>query len=68
MVKGIGPVLAKQIIETRQKAGPFTSHDDLRRVRGIGSKRLEQIRPYLRPIPDSSNAAEQGKAAGKGKS
>jgi competence protein ComEA len=47
---GIGQKLAKRIVESRQTDGPFTSPDDLRRVRGIGKKILEGIRPYLRPI------------------
>jgi competence protein ComEA len=48
---GIGEKLAQRIIDSRQTAGPFTSHEDLRRVRGIGPKTLERIRPYLRPFP-----------------
>ncbi len=45
---GIGPKLARRIVQSRQVAGPFADNDDLRRVRGIGPKTLEQIRPYLR--------------------
>ena len=56
---GIGPTLAKRIVESRLAAGPFADHDDLRRVRGIGPKTMEQIRPYLRPMPDSANVASQ---------
>jgi competence protein ComEA len=44
---GIGDVLAKRIIETRQNRGPFKSYDDLRKVKGIGPKIGERIRPYL---------------------
>lgn len=39
----IGPVLAQRIVEERQKR-PFASVDDLRRVSGIGPKRLEALR------------------------
>ena len=46
----IGEKLAKRIVESRQKDGPFLDHKDLRRVRGIGPKTLEAIRPYLRPM------------------
>ena len=46
----IGEALAKRIVESRAKEGRFTSHDDLDRVRGIGPKTLERIRPFLRPI------------------
>jgi len=56
---GIGPTLARRIIESRQTEGPFRSHDDLLRVRGIGPKTLEQIRPYLRPLPSPASPAGQ---------
>jgi competence protein ComEA len=46
----IGEALAKRIVESRQLDGPFTSHNDLDRVRGIGPKTLEGIRPFLRPM------------------
>jgi beta-lactamase superfamily II metal-dependent hydrolase len=39
----IGPVIARRIIEGR----PYRSIDDLDRVKGIGQKRLEEIRPFL---------------------
>ena len=48
---GIGETLARRIVESRKTSGPFANHDDLRRVRGIGPKTLDQIRPYLRPLP-----------------
>jgi competence protein ComEA len=44
---GIGPVLAARIVEYRQLYGRFQSVDELIEVRGIGPKRLEQIRPYV---------------------
>jgi competence protein ComEA len=43
---GIGPTLARRIIEVRQ-AAPFRSVEDLRRVRGIGVKTLEKLRPHV---------------------
>jgi competence protein ComEA len=46
----IGEALARRIVESREQDGPFASHDDLDRVRGIGPKTLERIRPYLRPV------------------
>jgi competence protein ComEA len=55
---GIGPTLAKRIVDARNAKGPFLSHEDLRRrVQGIGPKTLEEIRPYLLPIPDESSIA-----------
>ena len=54
---GIGEVLASRIVESRQKDGPFADLDDLRRVRGIGPKTMEHLRPYLLPMPGKSNVA-----------
>ncbi len=46
----IGEAIARQIVAYRQAHGPFKDIGDLRRVRGIGKKRFEDIRPFLRPI------------------
>lgn len=45
---GIGPKLAKRIIEHRKRFGPFRKAEDLLDVKGIGPKKLKKIRPYLR--------------------
>lgn len=42
-IKGIGPVLSARIIAGR----PYKTVSDLIKVRGIGPKTLEKIRPYL---------------------
>ncbi len=42
-IKGIGPVIAGRIIAGR----PYKAVDDLIKVKGIGSKKLEKIRPYV---------------------
>lgn len=39
---GVGPALAKQIIEDRQQRGPFREPADLDRVRGIGQSILQK--------------------------
>ena len=39
-----GPVIARRIIEGR----PYRSVEELDRVKGIGKKRLEEIRPLVR--------------------
>ncbi|MCS7279239.1 MAG: helix-hairpin-helix domain-containing protein [Thermodesulfobacteriaceae bacterium] len=46
-IPGIGKVIAKNIIEYREKHGPFTSVEELLKVKGIGPKKLNQIKPYL---------------------
>lgn len=51
----IGETLARRIVESRNKEGPFKSPDDLRRVSGIGPKTLANIRPYLLPIEPAEN-------------
>jgi len=49
---GIGPPLARRIVEHRMTYGPFRCWKDVEEVRGIGPKKLEQIKPYLFPLPD----------------
>jgi len=53
---GLGETLAKRIVDSRRERGPFADHDDLRRVRGIGRKTLDRIKPYLRPLSGSDVA------------
>jgi len=44
---GIGEKLARRIVADREERGPFATIDDLRRVKGIGPKTLEKMRPYV---------------------
>lgn len=46
-VKGIGPVMAKRIVEFREKHGPFRGAKDLDQVSGIGQKKLDNLLPFL---------------------
>lgn len=48
---GVGPTLARRLIDERRLNGQFRSVDDLTRVGGIGPRTLERIRPYILPIP-----------------
>ncbi len=48
---GIGSTLAHRIVQSRQTAGPFADHEDLRRVRGIGPKRSNRFAPICVPCP-----------------
>ena len=46
-VPGIGPVLAKRIVDDRKSSGFYHQPADLARVRGIGPKRVEQFQSFL---------------------
>jgi competence protein ComEA len=56
---GIGPVLAQRIIDYRRAHGPYKNIADLRKVSGIGRKKLEKMKPYL------TIAAKPGTAEGR---
>lgn len=44
-IKGIGPKMAKSIIEARNSGGPFESYSDLAdRVKGLGEKKIKSLR------------------------
>jgi competence protein ComEA len=45
--QGIGEKLARRIV-AEQEQRPFESVDDLLRVRGLGRRRLDELRPFLR--------------------
>ena len=57
-IEGIGEATAQKIIADREANGSFRSINDLLRVKGIGPKTLEKMRPFLReptsvdPRPD----------------
>ena len=44
---GIGDKLADRIVQYRKNHGPFKRIDDLRKVKGIGKKRMERLRPLV---------------------
>jgi len=46
----IGESLARQIVSYRTAHGRFRDVTELRRVKGIGPKKFEAVRPFLRPI------------------
>ncbi len=46
----MGESLAQKIVAWRKEHGPFKDLSELRRVKGIGPKKFEAIRPFLRPV------------------
>jgi len=58
---GIGPKIAKEIVEYRERFGPFKSLEDLLKVKGIGPKRLEILKKYLKVDKDVSQISEENK-------
>jgi competence protein ComEA len=46
---GVGPVLARHIIEFRTQHGSFTSVTQLRDVPGVGDRRYQDLRQLVRP-------------------
>lgn len=70
VMRGVGPILARQIVEDREANGPFESVENLDRVPGIGPRTIDRNRERLRassmtdsprsekPRKDSTSAAE----------
>lgn len=54
---GVGPALARAIVERRRQAGPFRDLADLERVPGLGSTSVKRLAPYL-SLPDASEIRE----------
>jgi competence protein ComEA len=57
LMPNIGEQLAKRIVADRTNRGPYRDLAELRRVRGIGPKTLESMKPFLLPLPDLETTA-----------
>lgn len=53
-VSGLGPALARNIVEYRKENGPFTKRAQLKKVPRLGAKAFEQCAGFLR-IPQASD-------------
>ena len=56
-VSGIGPVLARNIVDYRAENGPFSSRSELMDVKRLGAKVFEQCAGFLR-IPGAANSLD----------
>ncbi len=56
---GVGPVLARRIVEYRSRHGPFRQPEDLLKIKGIGPARLARLKPYLEFGLSSSNSPKK---------
>lgn len=61
----VGPILARRIVENRERLGPFESLDALSRVDGIGDKTIQQL--CLLADVDREPSRDGGEQAIRGK-
>jgi competence protein ComEA len=47
-IPGIGKVMAQRIVEWRDQNGPYRRVEDLLKVKGIGEKSFQKLRPYVK--------------------
>lgn len=47
LIPGVGEVIAQRILDYRNQYGAFSSADELVKIKGIGEKTLEKMRPYV---------------------
>ena len=54
----LGETLAKRIVTSRETFGPFRNADDLLRVKGIGPRKMDQLRPFIAPIKNTEATSD----------
>ncbi len=46
-IRGVGPAIAKRIVDYREQNGAFTAIEELKKVRGIGNKTFEKMKDTI---------------------
>jgi uncharacterized protein len=69
-VSGVGPALARRIVQHREREGPFASRSALQRVSGLGARTFEQAAGFLRvrggePLDNSAVHPERYELVGR---
>jgi competence protein ComEA len=64
LLPGVGPRLAREIVELRTRRGGFPSIEALDDVRGIGPNKLAKLRPFLR-LEQLEHAADPERDVGR---
>lgn len=59
LLPGVGLSIAECIVAERDANGPFRSFDDLKRVKGLGPQKIQQIQKCAVPIVETEVLVEQ---------
>ena len=60
LLPGVGLSIAENIVAERDANGPFRSFDDLKRVKGLGIKKIQQIQECAVPMVSTEILVERG--------
>ena len=63
-IKGVGPAIAKKIIEYREQNGPFATVEDIKNVSGIGDKIIEDNKDII-TVDAAAKEGEKDKSEDK---
>ena len=55
---GVGPALARRLVDHRDLHGPFPTPEALLEVPGVGEATLARLRPHLRPLAGAASPTE----------
>lgn len=69
-IPGIGPDMAKKIIDQRKELGSYKNVDQILQIKGIGPKTIEKIAPYLtidgKPLGTGSSTSSKSSTLAPG--